>query len=553
MSLFKKLVLISAFVFAGLATTQANSAESSVQTRIVGGTESVDGEWQWIVALSRSSSTAGDDLFQNQFCGGSLIHESWVLTAAHCVVDAFDNPVSASGVHAFVGAYDLINSTGEYRAVDLVLVHPNYNSTTTDNDIALLRLATPSNVTPVSLIDISVAATLETVVDDDISDFTVIGWGSTSEDQNNPLYPSILREVDLPYVSNDTCNSSALSGQLTDNMICAGVFAGGIDSCQGDSGGPLIFSSGGQLSGIVSWGIGCAQEDSYGVYTRLNNYTTWIGSILNGFIVSPDIQFGSWLSNTTITAILTIQNSSSSTLTLNSFSTTNPAFTVLGNNCGSIVYANTTCDVTVEFASGSLSGTVSDTVSIGTDSASVPVITVPLEVTVVAETFFSNVQADNSVQWGVAGDSNWTEIPEIFGYSLLSGSILDNQSSSLFAYVEVLSDLNQTEVSFDWKVSSEPNYDFLELWVDNSKVSTISGSSGWLNKSIILTGRGSHVIEWRYKKDYSDSAFDDAGWVRNISLQVTTIGTSSSGGAISGWVYLMFGLPLIMRRRFRKH
>lgn len=573
MSLFKKLVLISAVVFASLATTQANSAKSSIETRIVGGTQSGSSDWPWIVALSRSDSTANDDLFQNQFCGGSLINESWVLTAAHCVVDTFGSPISTSGVHAFVGEYDLNNSTGEYRAVDLVIVHPDYNSTTTDNDIALLRLASPSTVTPVALIDSSVAATLETLDDDTVTDFTVIGWGSLTEDQTNPTYPSILEDVDLPYISNSVCNSSALSGQVTDNMICAGFPNGGFDSCQGDSGGPLVFSSGGQLSGIVSWGVGCAQADSYGVYTRLSNYTAWIDSILNGYIITPNIQFGSWLSNTTITANLTIQNSSSSVLTLNSFSTTNSAFTVLANTCSSIVNVDATCVVTVEFASGSLNGAVTGAVTIDTDSATVPVITVPLEATVVTETFFSNAPAPSSVRWALSGNSGWTQqqVTTDGSLSFESGNITDNQTSSLYAYFDLASTEN---VYFDWKACSEPSYDFLELWVDNVKVSGISGDSDWNRTSVSLSGGTPHVIEWRYNKDYSYYYGNDAGWINNIAIGLAAASQnslpvhssscdlsvtnapqpmSSGGGSMSGWIYLMFGLPLIMRRRFRKY
>lgn len=582
MSPFKKLVLISAALFVGLATTQANSAKSSIETRIVGGTQSGFSDWQWIVALSKSSSTANDDLFQNQFCGGSLINESWVLTAAHCVVDDFGDPISTTGVHAFVGEYDLKNSTGEYRAVDLVIVHPDYNSFTTDNDIALLRLSTPSNVTPVALIDSSVAATLETLVDDTVTDFTVIGWGSLTEDQSNPAYPSILEDVDLPYISNSVCNSSALSGQVTDNMICAGFPNGGFDSCQGDSGGPLVFSDGGQLSGIVSWGIGCAQANSYGVYTRLNNYIAWIDSILNGYIITPKLQFGSWLPSTNVTANLTIQNSSSSALTLdnNSFSTTNSAFTVLSNNCSSVVNVDATCVVTVEFASGLLSGLVTGAVTIGTDSSTVPVITVPLEATVLEEvTTFINVPAPSSVRWALSGNSGWTQEQVTIDGSLSfeSGNINDNQTSSLYAYFDLVSDEN---VYFDWKTCSELDYDFLELWVDNVKINGISGDADWTRTSVPLSGGTPHVIEWRYNKDYIYFYGNDAGWVNNIAIGLTAANQnslpvhssscdlsvtnepqpivepqpiSSSGGSMSGWVYLMFGLPLIMRRRFRKH
>ncbi len=90
-------------------------------------------------------------------------------------------------------------------------------------------------------------------------------------------FPSLLRKVDLPLQSAALC-SSALGSSFTDNMLCAGVQQGGLDSCQGDSGGPLVTSSGsGQLQvGIVSWGLGCALPGRPGVYTRISRYLDWI-------------------------------------------------------------------------------------------------------------------------------------------------------------------------------------------------------------------------------------------------------------------------------------
>jgi len=129
-------------------------------------------------------------------------------------------------------------------------------------------------------------------------------------------------------------------------------------------------------------------------------------------------------------------------------------------------------------------------------------------------------------------------------------------------------------VYFDWKVCSEEAFDFLELWVNNTKVDALSGNVDWAKKSVTLTGSGSHVIEWRYKKDYLETWGLDQAWLDNLELDASSATTpshlqtcnlvrgpeepapvaeseSSGGGSLSLWVYLSIGAPLLMRRRQR--
>lgn len=571
------LVVVAVFGFASL---QTSAAESNFETRIVGGTESAPAEWQWVVALSYSSDASL--LFNNQFCGASLIDQNWVLTAAHCVVDELGNTTPANQLHAFVGEYNLGESTGVYSAIEHVIVHPNYDGSTTNNDIALLKLATPVlSIAPINVIDASVANDLEARVDvsniDD--DLVTLGWGGTVEDDGvtsvSQLFPYILRDVGLPYVSNAVCDSNLLDGQITSNMMCAGLPEGGVDSCQGDSGGPLVYSNDGGFTwyqaGIVSWGYGCAQANSYGVYTRLSNYPAWITSIIDGYFVKPEINFGSWLPNTIVTNKLTIQNFSVLELNFSISAPTNPEFTVISNDCGNKVSVDASCDVTIEFASSTTLGSFTDILTITTDSVDVPVSTVSLNANVVAEVTFDNASAPSSVRWSLSGNNGWTQqqVTTDGALSFESGNITDNQSSSLYAYFDLSTD---QDVYFDWRACSEPDWDFLELWVDNVKVNALSGAQDWARTSVSLTGVGPHVIEWRYNKDGSLSYGDDAGWLSNIAIGLTAANlntlpvhssscnlpvsndpqvNSSGGGAMSTWFYLMFGLPLIMRRRLK--
>ena len=241
--------------------------DATADSRIVGGHEATPGDWPWQVSIQDTTGF--------HFCGGSLIHEEWVLTAAHCV-----DFTSSSDIQVVLGRHDLTSDEGNVYEVAEIIVHPEWNSATLDNDIALLRLAMPADeipVVPVSLeeADLYAAGIIATVT----------GWGDLSM---GGVSPDTLHQVDVEIVSNDLANApQSYDGAVTENMIAAGFAAGGKDSCQGDSGGPLVVPSesgiGWNLAGIVSWGEGCALPDKYGIYTRVANYFDWIGDYVGSF------------------------------------------------------------------------------------------------------------------------------------------------------------------------------------------------------------------------------------------------------------------------------
>ncbi|XP_065532169.1 trypsin I-P1-like isoform X2 [Lathamus discolor] len=147
-----------------------------------------------------------------------------------------------------------------------IIRHSGFNSETLNNDIMLIKLATPAQlnkaVQTVSLPTSCVAAGTECLIS---------GWGNTRS--SGSAYPDTLQCLKAPVLSTSQCNS-AYPGSITSNMICIGFLEGGKDSCQGDSGGPAVCN--GQLQGIVSWGLGCAQKGYPGVYTKVCNYVSWI-------------------------------------------------------------------------------------------------------------------------------------------------------------------------------------------------------------------------------------------------------------------------------------
>ena len=203
------------------------------------------------------------------FCGGSLIREDLILTAAHCV----DGEI-AEDIEVSAGRTSLAKEVtgGQRRYVSKIVMHESYNRRKTDNDIALVFLEEPFELNEkVQLISYDSS-------NYELSRLTVIGWGNTSTSQYN--YPKDLMEVDVNFIAKKICNSRFwMNGAVTDNMFCAGFNKGGKDSCQGDSGGPIFLTSddGDYVqAGIVSWGKGCARRRRPGIYTKLSNYSDWI-------------------------------------------------------------------------------------------------------------------------------------------------------------------------------------------------------------------------------------------------------------------------------------
>jgi secreted trypsin-like serine protease len=278
-------LLVAIFLFTGLALAD------NLEQRIVGGQEADPGEWPWQIALV----VKGGDLFFDQFCGASLLNEEWVLTAAHCVEEQ-----TPSDLDVVVGIHDLRNADPNYVRVGVstIVIHPGWNTNTFDNDIALIKVSTPIPnrlvngttlpITAVEMVPVNIGDMNGTIA-------TVTGWGNRAA-QPNPGgndFPDRLHEVEVPIITNLDC-SIAYSG-ITQNMVCAGIPAGGKDSCQGDSGGPLVvynISSGKWLqAGIVSFGQGCAAPNLPGVYTRLSRYIDWIADTISEDVVETYASF----------------------------------------------------------------------------------------------------------------------------------------------------------------------------------------------------------------------------------------------------------------------
>ncbi|MFZ5638585.1 MAG: serine protease [Pseudomonadota bacterium] len=232
---------------------------AAIPTKIVGGTVAGSTDNRFQVALL-TKSVANN--FDAQFCGGTLVKANVIVTAAHC-----SDFVTASQVQVLTGTRNL-DGTGVRRNVTKIAIHPSWNPGTFDYDVAVWTLSSSTSGIPFASLASTTPATGTNLL--------VTGWGALTEGGSFPIN---LRKVTVPVVSTTNCNdANSYNGQITARMVCAGFDAGGKDSCQGDSGGPL--AQGSVLTGIVSWGDGCARPNKHGIYTRVSN------SSVRSFIVT---------------------------------------------------------------------------------------------------------------------------------------------------------------------------------------------------------------------------------------------------------------------------
>ncbi|XP_071989123.1 transmembrane protease serine 12 isoform X1 [Engystomops pustulosus] len=238
-------------------------------SRIIGGHDALPGAWPWQVSLQYFRFRYG----YRHVCGGSLINNMWVLTAAHCLTEK-RNP---RYWRAVFGVNDILNPERTKQICDVkrIVIHRNFGSATMDNDLALLELANPVKYTEYVL-PVCLATRMLQV--DPLAQCFITGWGTTSFGGKTS---DMLQEAEIDRIPTFLCNSSGwYNGLLTDNMICAGFEDGGVDTCQGDSGGPFVCYIAESTSfyqlGITSFGYGCANAHYPGVYTRVEKYANWI-------------------------------------------------------------------------------------------------------------------------------------------------------------------------------------------------------------------------------------------------------------------------------------
>uniref|UniRef100_A0A182NGQ6 Peptidase S1 domain-containing protein n=1 Tax=Anopheles dirus TaxID=7168 RepID=A0A182NGQ6_9DIPT len=244
-------------------TSMCGLASASNTLRVIGGNVSDIDRFPWMAAL----------YYRERFtCGGSLINDRYILTAAHCVAR-----LDAAEFEVFLRRPNIVtlNEDAVRRRVARIIMN-RYQQLRNNNDVALLLLKDPVRAED-GLVPICLHADGSNV---DGREAIVTGWGTTDSGELSEQ----LQQLTVPILTNQQCRQSGyFRFEITAKMLCAGYLEGGRDSCQGDSGGPLQLTKAGegdrgqqQLVGVVSWGNECAQRNYPGVYARVSRFVRWI-------------------------------------------------------------------------------------------------------------------------------------------------------------------------------------------------------------------------------------------------------------------------------------
>ncbi|ELJ8616192.1 TPA: trypsin-like serine protease [Vibrio cholerae] len=517
-------------------------AESTAQVspRIINGSDATLGQWPSIVALV----TRGQNAFDGQFCGGSFLGDRYVLTAAHCV--DFSDPTT---IDVVIGINNLNNEASEGVRVPVrrIYIHEDYVDRTLLNDIAILELdrAVVADQITLAAADARVGTAVGTTL-------KVAGWGTTSP-SGRSNFPSVLQQVEVDLIDQAVCQTAmgeGISSMENSANFCAG--RNNQDSCRGDSGGPIIVTSTGAQLGIVSWGGPvCALNNTYGVYTNVSYFADWITQKTRGFSYQQQVD-KQQVRLAPFTHTFTYNNLGQNSLTYSALrlqTVVGMSVTPVANNCqGQTLNPNESCDITlqfnpqiyrnyqynfeIDFLENGVARTANSTVkfhSMRNATAEVMSVLSSLPKTEV-----------------LTSEQGWT----VVGNELRSGAIGDSQQSEL-----VIKGIPRGTLSFNYRISSEPDFDKLEVYLNGQQLGSTSGTMSRFQRLVLPNT--SNTLEFRYVKDGAIASGEDAAFISDlrhssststVSETTSSVTTSSSGGSI-GWFGLLLLAPLWMRRK----
>ncbi|XP_075975735.1 trypsin, alkaline A-like [Anticarsia gemmatalis] len=247
-------------VLALLVLCVAAASAAEIGDRIIGGSVTNIRNYPEMVVLLFAANQAN----HRHDCGGSILNQRNVLTAAHC----FDNNKLALGMWRLRTGSDFAHSGGQVTNVQQIIRHPSYNRITFDSDVAIMRTTGTINF-GTNAQAARIAGSNYNLGDNQV--VWAAGWGRTE----HGMASEQLRHVQIWTINQAVCRQRYGASAITDNMLCSGwLDVGGRDQCSGDSGGPLYHNR--VVVGVCSWGRGCADPRFPGVNVRVSRFTTWI-------------------------------------------------------------------------------------------------------------------------------------------------------------------------------------------------------------------------------------------------------------------------------------
>ena len=512
--------------------------------RIIGGKEVTNNTYPFMVAMIK----ADEEVINSFSCGASLISPTLVLTAAHCL-SGFP---SVDELEIFIGGTSLANE-GQGRRIKLknILVDKmffekamafDFDTAVIEGhgDIAILELAeSVDNISPIKIItaDMFEGLTAE-VVTGELINLTVMGWGNrdSSGDVDNSDYPKKLHEVVVPLYDNDQCLNDykakyGESHEFQGLSFCAGFSEGKKDACQGDSGGPIVYSKHNEWYqvGVVSGGYGCAQQNAPGIYASIHQYQS-IDQLYKSLmpleaLTELEIRrttIERFPENQQLSLTYQITNLKERDLLIESVTVQTDATQISNDTCfAQTLIAKQSCSFTI---TANFEGKEQKEVKATVASKHPGVVNSVIRSIGGTQFLLMNQQQgsplsanyENSIKLFNSNSGEWALESNNGEVSITSAKINDNELSALMA---TFSSERLHTLFFEYKISSQENYDEFNLVHNGKRLTHDSGeSTEFVSYQVTDFSAAENELVFSYSKDSTLSEGNDNVVIKNLSL-----------------------------------